>query len=113
LDRVFAAGVPSTVLIVGSLLTHSLLLIVQASIMLIITVYVFKVTVVGSVFLVFAVQFLLGIVGQSFGLFVSAFSHEEREAVQFTLAAFFPSLLLSGTRIKIHVCLGARYRVVG
>jgi ABC-type polysaccharide/polyol phosphate export permease len=96
MDRIYAAGVPATVLISANFVTHSVILVIQVSIMLIVSIFVFHIQVVGNLFYVFTLLLTLGIVGQSFGMFVSAVVREESEAIQMTLAIFFPALLLSG-----------------
>lgn len=96
LDRVFMSGISGGLIILGSLLSHSVILIFQVGVMLLITIFAFKIHVEGSLFYVFTVLFFLGLVGMSFGMAVSSMSRNEAEAIQFVLAIFFPSLLLSG-----------------
>lgn len=96
MDRIYAAGVPAGVLIMANFLTHSLILVVQVTIMLLVGIFGFQIQSVGNLFYVFTLLLTLGIVGQSFGMFVSSVVREESEAIQMTLAIFFPALLLSG-----------------
>lgn len=96
MDRIYAAGVPGSVLILANFVTHSSILVLQVTIMLIVSIFVFNIQVVGNLVYVFALLLCLGIVGQSFGMFVSSVVREESEAIQMTLAIFFPALLLSG-----------------
>lgn len=96
MDRIFMAGISGSLVIAGTLITHTIVLIFQVGIMLIITIFAFKIQVVGSLFWVFSVLFFLGLVGMSFGITVSALARSESEAIQVVLAIFFPSLLLSG-----------------
>jgi ABC-type multidrug transport system ATPase subunit/ABC-type multidrug transport system permease subunit len=96
LDRVFAGGVRSASIICGHFLTHSLVLIIQTTLLLVVAVFFFKVPVEGSLVYLFSLTLLLGFVGMSYGLVISSVCNSERDAVQLALASFFPLLLLSG-----------------
>lgn len=57
LDRVFMSGISGSLIILGSLLSHSVILLFQVGIMLLITIFAFKIHVEGSLFYVFTVLF--------------------------------------------------------
>jgi len=97
LDRVFAAGVPSSIIIAGHFMTHILINILQILLLLVIALWGLKLKIVGNIGVAFLVLFLLGITGMSFGLFIAGIANDEISAVQIAIASFFPSLLLSGT----------------
>jgi ABC-type multidrug transport system permease subunit len=96
LDRTYAAGVTAPIIIIAHFLTHSIVMVVQTIFLLIIAVFGFKVPEAGNLVIVFVQLLLLGSVGMSFGLLISARAKAETEAVQMALSSFFPMILLSG-----------------
>ncbi|GAM25192.1 hypothetical protein SAMD00019534_083670, partial [Acytostelium subglobosum LB1] len=96
LDRLFAVGVNVPVCLAGSFCAHILLLLIQTTLLMLITVFGFKISIEGDVALVILMLILLGIVGMNMGLVISSVAVIETEAIQLSLASFFPSLLLSG-----------------
>jgi len=99
LDRIFAAGVTSGTVIIGHFLTATLLLLTQTTLLLLLSIFGFNIYLAsGVVSLLYVILFiiLLGLAGMSLGLVISSTAHYETEAVQLSLASFFPALLLSG-----------------
>jgi ABC-2 type transport system permease protein len=96
IDRIFAAGVSSPTVILAHFFTHSIVLIIQVTLLLLVAIFGFKIAVEGSVVLVVALLLLLGSTGMAFGLFVSSVARNEADAMQVAMASFFPSMMLSG-----------------
>jgi len=95
MDRIFAAGVSSATIIAAHFVTHSLISLVQNTLLLG-TVLLFHVPIEGSIPLVFFLLLIMGWTGMSFGLLISSVAEQERDATQMSLASFFPALLMSG-----------------
>lgn len=96
LDRLFSMGVNSTAMQMGHFSAHTMILLLQTVLMLLVAVLGFGVEVQGSVLLVFFFLILLGGVGMALGLIISTVAHDEVAAIQYAMALFFPTLLLSG-----------------
>ncbi|PRP88024.1 hypothetical protein PROFUN_04452 [Planoprotostelium fungivorum] len=96
LDRVFAAGVSPTIFVLSHYLAQSITLVVQCCILLLTSKFILGIEIVGHFVHVLVILIILGSSGMALGLLVSAASKQETEAIQVTMAAFFPALLLSG-----------------
>jgi len=96
MDRIYAAGVSSKSIIIGHYIMSNVILIVQTAMLLAIVVFGFRVAVEGSIGWVIVILLALGGVGMSLGLVISGAASIEVEAVQLSLSAYFPALLMSG-----------------
>jgi len=96
MDRIYAAGVGSTSIIVGHYLISNAILIVQTVTLLTLAVFAFEVAIEGSIIWVIVTLLALGGVGMCLGLVISGAATIETEAVQLSLSAYFPALLMSG-----------------
>jgi len=96
MDRIYAAGVNSRSIIIGHYLISNVILMVQTGTLLTLVIFVFKVTIQGSIGWVIVILLALGGVGMSLGLLISGAATIETEAVQLSLSAYFPALLMSG-----------------
>jgi len=96
LDRIYAAGVTSGTMIAAHFVTHTSIILIQTLILLLMAVFAFEVTLVGNVIYVAIVVVLLGLAGMSFGLLISSSAPTETDAIQLSIASYFPALLLSG-----------------
>jgi len=96
MDRIYAAGVNSKAIIMGHYLVSNGILIIQTSVLLALVVFVFHVAIAGNIAWVVVILLALGGVGMSLGLVISGAATIETEAVQLSLSAYFPALLLSG-----------------
>ncbi len=83
-------------LVIGYGLAYSLVALVQATLLLVVAVTVFQITIVGSVVLAFALIALLAIASQALGILLSSAARTEAQAVQFLPFLVFPVFLLSG-----------------
>jgi len=95
IDRIFAAGVASSTIIIAHLLTHTILSMVQTGLLLG-TVLLFEIPIQGYIVVVFCLLLLTSWSGMSLGLLISSVAQDERDAMQLSLASFFPAMLLSG-----------------
>lgn len=96
LDRLFAAGISSFSIILGAMLSHTLILLVQVILMLIILLLGFQFQVVGSLGLLFSLVMLLGLDGMGVGVLIASVAESEVAAGQITVGTYFPCLMLSG-----------------
>jgi ABC-2 type transport system permease protein len=96
LDRLFAAGVQPSEVLLGHLLAFSVIIIGQVSVVISIAVIVFEVPMHGSIILLFSLGLLLGWAAMCLGLFLSTKAKSEFQAMQLVMPIIFPALLLSG-----------------
>ena len=96
LDRLFAAGVQPSEVLVGHLLAFSVIIIGQVSVVISIAIIVFEVPMHGSIILLFSLGLLLGWAAMCLGLFLSTKAKSEFQAMQLVMPIIFPALLLSG-----------------
>jgi len=96
MDRIYAAGVSSKAIIIGHYMISNAILIVQTATLLTLAVYGFQVDIQGNLVYVITTLLALGGVGMCLGLVISGAATIETEAVQLSLSAYFPALLMSG-----------------
>ena len=96
LDRLFAAGVRPSEVLLGHLGAFSIILVGQVSVVIAIAVGVFDIPVKGSLALLFILGLLLGWAAMCLGLFLSTKAKSEFQAMQLVMPILFPVLLLSG-----------------
>jgi len=96
LDRLFAAGVRPSEVLLGHLGAFSIILVGQVSVVIAIAVGVFDIPMKGSLTLLFALGLLLGWAAMCLGLFLSTKAKSEFQAMQLVMPIVFPVLLLSG-----------------
>jgi len=99
IDRIWATGASPISMVIGTFCTHSLITICQTTLLLIVAIFGFRVTLVSGVAGAFQLAFMLislALVGMSLGLLFSVIANQEVEAVQLAIGIYFPTLLLSG-----------------
>jgi ABC-2 type transport system permease protein len=96
LDRLFAAGVQPSEVLIGHLAAFSFIIVGQVSVVIGIAVMVFDIPMHGSLLLLFSLGLLLGWAAMCLGLFLSTKAKSEFQALQLVLPIIFPVLLLSG-----------------
>eukprot|EP01105_Mastigella_eilhardi_P011242 TRINITY_DN2600_c0_g1_i4.p1 TRINITY_DN2600_c0_g1~~TRINITY_DN2600_c0_g1_i4.p1 ORF type:complete len:455 (+),score=84.47 TRINITY_DN2600_c0_g1_i4:356-1720(+) len=96
LDRLFAAGVGSGSMVLGTLFAYTAVLVVQVVLMIVVMVFGFGIHVQGSTGLMLLLVLLLGLDGMGFGLLIASVASTELAAAQITVGTYFPSLMLSG-----------------
>ncbi|KYQ90032.1 ABC transporter G family protein [Tieghemostelium lacteum] len=97
LDRLFAYNVSIVSIVLGTLLSRIFILILQACVLIVISIYAFEVPHNGSVFLLFLIIIVNGLAGMTLGTFISSVSNSESSAFHLALGCFFPTLFISGT----------------
>ncbi|KAM9962044.1 hypothetical protein ACTFIR_004926 [Dictyostelium discoideum] len=95
-DRILLYGVSSVSNVLGHILAHIPILLVQFSIQLLIAVFAFKVPIKGNIVLIYLFFFLINTVGMCQGILISLISKAEVDAVQLCLAIFICSLCMAG-----------------
>jgi ABC-2 type transport system permease protein len=68
----------------------------QSALLLVVGVLLFHITIIGNIFIAFAVIALLAIVSQALGILLSSLAQREAQAVQFLPLVVVPTYLLSG-----------------
>lgn len=96
LERLLTTPMGKGDFIVGYALAFALLAVVQTAIAVAWAVWVCGLQIDGSLWLLFAVGIVDGLLGVAFGLLASAFAGTEFQVVQFMPALVFPQILLGG-----------------
>lgn len=96
LDRSLVAGVRTSEILLGHLVTQFTVLVFQSSVVLLVMLLVFKITCQGSLALAMFITLLQGMCGMFYGFVVSSLCDQQTSALQLSLGSFFPNMLLSG-----------------
>ncbi len=92
-------------IMLGYLIPLSVVSIIQASILIILTIFAFNVPVLGGAGAYFAIYFMLllqGMCGMVLGFLLSTFAKTELQAIQFIPMVTFTMLLLSGILVPLE-----------
>ncbi|PIK48583.1 putative ABC transporter G family member 23-like isoform X2, partial [Apostichopus japonicus] len=111
LDRSWVAGVTPSEVLIAHVCTQCLIMLVQMTSVIIFIFVVFKVPLLGNVFLIVLLTALQGLCGMAFGLCISAVCDNEVSAVQVALGSFYPIMLLSGIIWPIQGIPGPLYYI--
>ena len=106
LERLLTTPIGKLDLLAGYAIAFALLAIVQVTVMVAVAIWVFDLTVAGSLWLVYVVALADALLGVALGLFVSAFARTEFQAVQFVPALIVPQILLCGLFIPRNQMAG-------
>lgn len=96
LDRLMTQPISKLDFVFGYALAFSLVGLVQASIVTLVTLNLLDVSVAGGVIPVLITSFFAAFLGTSLGLFVSAFARNEFQAVQLVMPILMPQVILCG-----------------
>jgi len=96
LERLLSTPLRESEMVGGYAIAFGIIGTIQAAFLLLVAVLVFKITVIGNVFLAFIVVALLAIVSQALGILLSNLAKTEGQAVQFVPFIILPVFLLSG-----------------
>ncbi|MDP6639698.1 MAG: ABC transporter permease [Candidatus Poseidoniaceae archaeon] len=96
LDRVFAAGVQPSEVLIGHMAAFTTILIGQVSTVMIIAIYGFDIPLNGNPLTVFLLAMFLGWAAMCIGMFISTKASSEFQAVQLNMPMLFLALLISG-----------------
>lgn len=96
LNRLLATPVKRSEIVFGYMLSYGALAIVQTLIIVLFTVWALKVEVVGNIFYVILVNFILALVALAFGILMSTFAKSEFQMMQFIPLVIVPQVFFSG-----------------
>jgi ABC-2 type transport system permease protein len=96
LERLLSTPLRESEMVGGYAIAFGIIGTIQAAFLLLVAILVFKITVIGDVFLAFIVVALLAIVSQALGILLSNLAKTEGQAVQFVPFIILPVFLLSG-----------------
>jgi len=96
LCRVFTNQTSKMEIVLGYILGNSLIALIQSALLLIIGVFVFQLTVNGSLLLLFLMLFLYAVTCVGIGIFLSTFAQTELQAFQFIPLTIIPFMFFSG-----------------
>jgi len=104
LERSLVAGIQSWEFAISHICTQVFVVIAQVALMLVVTFHVFNLVNNGSFIWVYALTVLQGIIGISYGLFLSGFCKNETSSFILTAGTLMPNILLSGKNFQIILC---------
>ncbi len=103
LPRMLSTRATKLDILLGFALAISVIGVIQSTIILLLTILIFNVTVQGSLLFAYLFIILYSLVPLSMGLLVSVWANNELQALQFIPLLIFPSLLLSGFFVPIDL----------
>jgi len=103
LSRMLSTQATKLDILLGFAQAISVIGIIQSTIILLLTILIFNVTVQGSLLFAYLFIILFSLVPLSMGLLVSVWANNELQALQFIPLLIFPSLLLSGFFVPIDL----------
>ncbi|WP_395345431.1 ABC transporter permease [Levilactobacillus parabrevis] len=96
LTRLLATPIRRGEIITGYLMGYGLFALVQTVITVTFALTVFQIHMIGSVWLILLINFLLALVALSMGIFVSTFANSEFQMMQFIPILVIPQVFFSG-----------------
>lgn len=97
LERLMASPVNRAEIAIGYMLGFSFFAIAQAIVILLFSVFVLRIHYAGSLLIVFVVEIILTIGAVNLGIFLSTFTRNELQVLQFIPLVITPQALLTGT----------------
>lgn len=96
LNRLLATPVKRGEIISGYLAGYGIFALIQTLLIVVFSIYAFKIQILGSVWNMFLINILLAIVALTMGLFISTFASSEFQMVQFIPVVVIPQIFFSG-----------------
>lgn len=96
LDRILATPIRKGELVAGYILGYGLFAIVQTLEIVCFTIYVFRIEIIGSIWLILGLNLLVAFVGLSLGILLSAFANSEFQMMQFIPIVVVPQIFFAG-----------------
>jgi len=96
LERSWLVGVLSLEIVVSYVLSQFLIIVMQVIIALVVVFFVFKIPCDGPVLLFILLCLLQGVVGMSYGFFLSTICDTTADAMKMAISSFFPVLMVCG-----------------
>ena len=102
LERLLTTPVGRGDILVGYLLGFLLFATLQTVVILLFTILVLEIAYQGDLWKIFILLMLLTVVGCSLGIFISTFSRNEFQVIQFIPLIFIPQIFLSGVILPVE-----------
>ncbi|QYN56181.1 ABC transporter permease [Lactobacillus panisapium] len=96
LDRLLATPVKRSEIVFGYMFGYGIISIAQATVIVLATIWLLKIEVVGNIFNVILVSFLLALVALAFGLLLSTLAGSEFQMMQLIPIVIVPQVFFSG-----------------
>lgn len=96
LDRLLATPVRRSEIVFGYMFGYGIISIAQATVIVLATIWLLKIKVVGNIFNVILVSFLLALVALAFGLLLSTLAGSEFQMMQLIPIVIVPQVFFSG-----------------
>ena len=96
LNRLLATPVKRSEIVFGYMLSYGVLAIVQTLIIVLFTIWALNVEVVGNIFYVILINFVLALVALAFGILMSTFAKSEFQMMQLIPLIIVPQVFFSG-----------------
>jgi ABC-2 type transport system permease protein len=96
LSRLLATPIRRSEIIMGYLIGYGGFAIIQTVLTVVFTITVFKIHLVGSIWLVFLTNLLLALVALTLGIFISTFANSEFQMIQFIPLIVVPQIFFAG-----------------
>lgn len=96
LNRLLATPVKRSEIVFGYMLSYGVVAILQTLVVVLFTVWMLKVEVVGNIFYVILINFVLALVALAFGILMSTFAKSEFQMMQFIPLIIVPQIFFSG-----------------
>lgn len=96
LDRLLATPVRRSEIVFGYMFGYGIISIAQATVIVLATIWLLKIEVVGNIFNVILVSFLLALVALAFGLLLSTLAGSEFQMMQLIPIVIVPQVFFSG-----------------
>ncbi|GEO46134.1 ABC transporter permease [Companilactobacillus kimchii] len=96
LSRLLATPVKRSEIVFGYMLSYGVIAILQTLVIVLFTVWALNVEVVGSIFYVILINFVLALVALAFGILMSTFAKSEFQMMQFIPLVVIPQIFFSG-----------------
>ncbi|HEV7454234.1 MAG TPA: ABC transporter permease, partial [Candidatus Saccharimonadales bacterium] len=101
LERLLAMPIGKLDILLGYALSFGLLAIVQATLVSLVSVHVYKLAIAGPEWFLIVIALADAVLGCTLGLLASAFARTEFQAVQFMPAFILPQILLCGLAVPL------------
>lgn len=96
LDRLLATPVKRSEIVFGYMLGYGFISIIQSTIIVVATIWLLKIEVVGNIFNIIIISFLLALVALAFGILLSTLANSEFQMMQFIPLVIVPQVFFSG-----------------
>lgn len=96
LDRLLATPVRRSEIVYGYMLSYGLISILQSTVIVLSTIWLLKIEVVGQIFDIIVISFLLALVALAFGILISTLAGSEFQMMQFLPLVILPQVFFSG-----------------